>query len=74
MEALNAVLTGENAVYEKGNSTDGKYVVVNSGTAHELIKTAYSVIMPKDDGVCNDFRELDPIFWFSMSDQLAKLR
>ncbi len=72
LESLNAILTGANAVYENGSSTDGKYVVVDSETANELIKQAYSVIMPKDDGVCNEFRDLDPIFWFSMSDRLEK--
>ena len=67
----NAFLPQNKTVYNKGKSTHGHYVVIDSKTAIKLLELSYSTIEPIPDGTCNKFSEIEPIFWFSMSEKLT---
>ena len=65
-------LKGAAGSFSKGDSTDGKYVMISPETAMDLIRAAYSVIDAEDDGICNTIEQIEPAFWFSMSELVEK--
>ena len=66
----NAYLPPEKCSYTKGQSLDGCYVNISSEDALEIIRIAYSALVPKDDGVCNKFKEIESVFLFSLSEKM----
>ena len=68
----NAVLPDNRAIYHKGDPTDNKYVTVKAECVYELLRLAYEAIEAKSDGICNTFKEIESIFWFSLSERLIQ--
>lgn len=58
--------------YREGESIEGKYSIIDSETAKEFLRNAYSIIEPKEDGICNKLNEIEPAFDFSISELLSE--
>jgi|GEM_PF-186015 Z1 domain. len=56
--------------WHKGEKISGRYAVIDSDTAFELISTAYGALTAYDDGTCNIIEEIEPAFWFSLSEMI----
>ena len=63
-------LTKEFCSYNKGDSLEERYVKISSETAMDLLEKAYSILEPKDDGVCNIYEEMESVFLFSLSERM----
>lgn len=66
----NGYLSDEKSSYRKGQDVEGHYVTISSEDALEILKNAYSVIEPKDDGNCNEYKEMESVFLFSLSERM----
>ena len=58
--------------YSKNQPVDGMYVNIDPDDAMALINKAYSILEPEDDGTCNTIEDIEPAFWFSISEYLTK--
>lgn len=65
-------LSNDKCNYKKGQDIDGCYVTISSDDALEIIKSAYSVLKPKEDGNCNEYKEMESVFLFSLSQRMEK--
>lgn len=63
-------LNDEKCSYEEGQKIDGCYVTISSDDAMEIIRNAYSVLKPKEDGNCNEYKEIESVFLFSLSQRM----
>lgn len=68
----NGDLSDENNSYRQGQDIEGHYVTISSEDALEIFKNAYSVIEPKDDGSCNEYKEMESVFLFSLSERMER--
>lgn len=66
----NGYLSGKCLTYKTGECIDGKYVIISSEDAMDILMHAYSVLLPKEDGLCNAFPEMESIFLFSLSERM----
>lgn len=66
----NGYLSESQCNYKRSDSISDKYVLISSETALDILKKAYSVMEPKDDGVCNTFEALESVFLFSLSERM----
>ena len=57
--------------YSKGQSVEDMYVTIDPDTAITLIQAAYSVMEPMDGGTCNSIDQIEPAFWFSISEFIS---
>ncbi len=71
LQDKNAFLNPSNCVYRKGEDTEGKYVIIDSQTALDLIRYAYDAMEAHDDGQCNEFAEIERILLFSISERMT---
>ena len=53
-----------------GQNLDNLYVNISTEDALEILKTAYSVMLPKEDGICNNFKDIESVFLFSLSERM----
>ena len=65
----NGYLPSEYCSFIDGQSLDDLYVKISSEDAFNILKAAYSVIIPKEDGKCNKFKEIESVFLFSLSER-----
>ena len=66
----NGYLPNHLTSYEQGDDISDRYVTISSEDALDILMIAYSTLIPKDDGVCNTFSELESVFLFSLSEQM----
>mgnify|MGYP000951235151 CR=1 FL=1 len=62
------LIKGDKTQYRKGRPTDGTYVTISPDTAMKLIRLSYSIMDPYDDGTCNEISQIEPPYWFSISE------
>ena len=67
---MHAILDEKHSNYKKGETPDNYYIRINSAEAIELLKKAYEPLIPKEDGTCNRLENIEPVFWFSLSEKL----
>lgn len=70
LQERNAFLGAKDCVYRKGEDTEGKYVIIDSQTALDLLRHAYDVMEGHDDGQYNEFEEIERILLFSVSERM----
>ncbi len=66
----NGYLPPKYCSFTKGQCLDNLYVEISSADALNIIKSAYSVMIPKEDGICNKFKEIESVFLFSLSERI----
>lgn len=66
----NGYLDSEKSTYKKGQDIEGRYVTISADDALEILETAYSVMEPKEDGRCNEYKEMESVFLFSLSERM----
>lgn len=66
----NGYLSNDLVTYKKGDSIQDRYVSISSEDALDILASAYSVMLPKEDGLCNTFSEIESVFLFSLSERM----
>lgn len=66
----NGYLDSEKTSYKKGQDIEGRYVTISADDALEILRIAYSVMEPKEDGRCNEYKEMESVFLFSLSERM----
>ena len=66
----NGYLDSDKTSYKKGQDIEGRYVIISADDALEILRIAYSVMEPKEDGRCNEYKEMESVFLFSLSERM----
>lgn len=66
----NGYLDDEKTLYKKGQDIKDHYVIISADDALEILRIAYSVMEPKEDGKCNEYKEMESVFLFSLSERM----